>query len=71
MAIVKKLINGTTYSYTSYVYSRGVWAAMDGNYSAENVYFDEDLVSTYAIGNITLTNGQGTVAAMGKNLKEV
>lgn len=44
---------------------------MDGNYNAENVYFDEDLVSTYAVGNISLTNGQGIVSATGKNLKEV
>lgn len=44
---------------------------MDGNYSAENVYFDEDLLTTSAVGNITLTNGQATIAAAGKNLKEV
>lgn len=47
------------------------WAAMAGNYNAENVYFDENLVTTYAMGNISLTNGQGTVASAGKNLKEV
>lgn len=56
---------------TAYVWNGTAWAAMDGNYNAENVYFDEDLVSTYAIGNVTLTNGQGTVEATGKNLKEV
>lgn len=44
---------------------------MDGNYNAENVYFDEDLITTTAIGNITLTNGQATIAAAGKNLKQV
>ncbi len=44
---------------------------MNGNYNAENVYFDEDLITTTAIGNITLTNGQATIAAAGKNLKEV
>lgn len=38
---------------------------------AENVYFSEDLTTTSAIGNITLTNGQATIAATGKNLKEV
>lgn len=56
---------------TAYVWNGTAWAAMDGNYNAENVYFDEDLVSTYAIGNVKLTNGQGTVEATGKNLKEV
>lgn len=41
---------------------------MDGNYSAENVYFPEDLLTTSAIGNITLSGGQATIAAEGKNL---
>ena len=44
---------------------------MDGNYNAENVYFTEDLITTSAIGNIELINGQATIAAAGKNLKEV
>lgn len=44
---------------------------MDGNYNAENVYFSQDLITTTAIGNITLTDGQATIAAAGKNLKEV
>lgn len=59
------------FSYTAYVWNGTAWAAMDGNYNAENVYFDEDLISTYAIGNVTLINGQGTVESTGKNLKEV
>jgi hypothetical protein len=61
----------TKVSRTAYVWNGTTWAAMDGNYNAENVYFDEDLVSTYAIGNVTLTDGQGTVESTGKNLKEV
>lgn len=44
---------------------------MDGNYNAENVYFSEDLITTTEVGNITLTNGQATISAAGKNLKEV
>jgi hypothetical protein len=44
---------------------------MDGNYNAENVYFSEDLVTTVPVGNITLTNGQATIGAAGKNLKQV
>lgn len=71
-AIVKVLIDGTTdkYSYTGYVYNGTGWAAMDGNYNAENVYFDEDMLVTTAIGYIGLTNGQGTIPSKGKNLKE-
>ena len=69
--VVKTLISGDKYSYTAYVYNGSAWAAMDGNYNAENVYFDEDLLTTSAIGNITLTNGQATIPATGKNLKEL
>lgn len=59
------------WQYTSYVYDNGSWHAMDGNYNAENVYFDEDLMTTTAVGVIKLTNGQATIPAAGKNLKEV
>ena len=62
---------GEKKSYTAYVYDDAQWKAMDGNYSAQNVYFPEDLVTTSAIGNITLQNGQATIPAAGKNLTEV
>ena len=71
IAIIKRVIASEKYEYTAYVYNGTVWCAMDGNYNAENVYFDKDLVTTSAIGNITLTNGQATIAAAGKNLKQV
>lgn len=71
IAIVKKPITSDKAEYTAYVYDGSNWCAMDGNYNAENVYFDEDLMTTSAIGNITLSNGQATIAATGKNLKEV
>lgn len=59
------------YSKTAYWYDGAAWVAMDGNVNAENVYFPEDLMTTSAIGNITLTNGQATIPAAGKNLKQV
>ena len=71
IAIIKRVIASEKYEYTAYVYNGTVWCAMDGNYNAENVYFDKDLVTTSAIGNITLTNGQATIATAGKNLKQV
>ena len=71
IAIVKRVIASEKYEYTAYVYNGISWCAMDGNYNAENVYFDKDLVTTSAIGNITLTNGQATIATAGKNLKQV
>lgn len=77
VCIVKKLIEGTTakYSYTAYVWQEtaegGDWTAMDGNYTADNVYFSEDLSTTYAMGNISLTDGSAIVSAKGRNLKQV
>lgn len=59
------------YSYTGYVYNGTAWTAMDGNYSADNVYFEDDMLVTKEIGYITLTNGQGTIPSKGKNLSEV
>ena len=59
------------YSYTGYVYNGTAWAAMDGNYSADNVYFDDDMLVTKEIGYITLTNGSGTIPSAGKNLTQV
>ena len=73
IAIIKDLIASGKYQHTAYIYSGEAarWVAMDGNYTAENVYFKEDLLTTTAIGNIKLTNGQATISAAGKNLKEV
>ena len=71
IAIIKRVIASEKYEYTAYVYNGISWCAMDGNYNAENIYFDKDLVTTSAIGNITLSNGQATIAAAGKNLKQV
>lgn len=70
IAIAKTSSAGKTF-HTAYVYDDGEWKAMDGNYNAENVYFDEDLLTTTAIGNISLSNGQARIASTGKNLKEV
>ena len=60
------------YSYTGYTWNGEAWAAMDGNYSADNVYFAQDLQVTEKIGTIqTLTNGAATLKAEGKNLTQV
>lgn len=58
-------------SYTAYVWNGTAWQAMDGNYNADNIYFDEDIMITKEIGYITLTNGNGTIPSKGKNLVEV
>lgn len=73
IAVIKELIASEKYQYTTYVYDKtnARWVATDGNYKAENVYFQEDLMTTTQVGVIKLTNGQATIPASGKNLKEV
>lgn len=71
IAILKELINGKHKQYTAYVYTGTAWVAMDGNYNAENVYFDKDLITTVTVGNISVSGGQATIPAAGKNLKQV
>ena len=63
---------GTRTSRTAYSYDGKKWCAMDGNYNAENVYFDGDLTYTAPIGVMTVpSSGAGTISAAGKNVKEV
>jgi hypothetical protein len=50
-AIVKVLIANNKYEHTAYVYTGEEWAAMDGNYSAANVYTSS---------KITLAGNYGT-----------
>ena len=70
--VVKALIATGKYSYTAYVFDGANWAAMDGNYSAENVYFANDLTYTANIGVLSVpASGSGTIAAAGKNVKDV
>ena len=71
MCVITKTIAGDKAEKTAYEYNGTAWVALDGNYNAENVYFAQDLITTSAVGNITLTNGQATIAAAGKNLKQV
>ena len=71
MCVISKTISGDLVEKTAYEYNGTSWVALDGNYNAENVYFAQDLITTSAIGNITLTNGQATIPAAGKNLKQV
>ena len=70
VVIVKELISGDKYQHTAYIFNNEIWAAMDGNYNAENVYFDSDLVLTYTFGRYTPdTSGRVTVPAKGVHLQ--
>lgn len=69
--IIKDIISSNKYQHTGYVYDGENWVAMDGNYNAENIYFDKDFIFTEDIGTIKIPEeGNITVAAAGKNLKE-
>lgn len=68
--IVKRVISGDKTSYTAYVYD-GEWKAMDGNYRADNVYFDDDITYTVAIGTLAKPSGSAKFAAKGKNVEQV
>ena len=69
-AIVKRVISGDKTSYTAYVYD-DTWKAMDGNYRADNVYFDDDITYTVAIGTLAKPSGSAKFAAKGKNVEQV
>lgn len=69
-AIVKRAITGDKTSYTAYVYD-GEWKAMDGNYRADNVYFDDDITYTVAIGTLSKPSGSAKFAAKGKSVEYV
>lgn len=71
MVIIRTPIPNTTkYDYKVYVFNNGKWNAISGEYSAENIYFTEDLTVTTQVGNIELTDGKAVIPNKGKNLKE-
>ena len=72
IAIIKEALQGGKYQYTAYVRGETNWEAMDGNYDAENVYFQKDLTITADIGVQTIpSSGSKTLSTRGKNIKQV
>ena len=71
ITIVKVLIADDTYEHTAYIYNGANWSAMDGNYSAENVYFKSDFVFTENVGTVKVPEtGNIEVEAAGLNVAE-
>ena len=71
IVIVKVLIANNEYEHTAYVYDGSHWIAMDGNYSAENVYFKNNFIFTENIGTVKVPeSGSVEVEAAGMNIKE-
>ena len=71
MAVVIRTFAGDKKSYTAYIHNGTAFAAMDGNYSADNVYFDEDLTYTVQFGTLAKPAGSAKFAATGKNVTQV
>ena len=69
-AVLVRVISGDKKSYTAFVYDNA-WKAMDGNYRADNVYFDDDITYTVAIGTLAQPSGSAKFAAKGKNVEQV
>ena len=59
--------------FTAYVWNGTAWAAMDGNYNAENTYLADDITITQTFGQygIDSTSGRGTIPCKGWNMKEL
>lgn len=68
--VVKALIADDKYSYTAYVYDGTNWAAMDGNYSAENVYTSDKITLA---GNFTAVGNyqKGKVINEGTSMQSI
>ena len=71
MAVVIRIIAGDKKSYTAYVHNGTAFTAMDGNYRADNVYFDDDITYTVGIGTLAQPSGSAKFAAKGKNVEQV
>lgn len=69
MAVVVRTFVEGKESYTAYIHDGTGFKAMDGNYSAENVYFDKDLKLTEAFGRYKPdASGSVEVPSTGKSV---
>ena len=71
MAVVIRTFVEGKRSYTAYIHDGTGFKAMDGNYSADNVYFDEDITYTVQFGTLAKPAGSAKFSAKGKNVSQV
>ena len=77
IAVEKRTINGALAEFTAYRYDSTLtgdnkWRALDKNYNAANVYFDENLTYTTGLGVIAApTGGSGTLSVAGKSVEDL
>lgn len=78
IVIIKRLIATKTepvssyYSHTAYVLTEAnIWEALDGNYSATNVYFPDNFKITQSFGKYNVASGESTTLSWkGKSILE-
>ena len=70
IAINKKTITGDKKEYTAYVWNGTAWEAMDGNYSADNVFMPENMIITEKFGKYDIpTSGSRELECAGMTVK--
>ena len=68
-AIIESTFGTDKVSRTAYIYNIDHWEALDGNYNANNVYFDNDFIITQDIGTFKVNGEKSSkVSASGKSL---
>ena len=70
IAINKKTITGDKKEYTAYVWNGTAWEAMDGNYSADNVFMPENMIITEKFGKYDIpSSGSKELECAGMTVK--
>ena len=70
IAINKKTITGDKKEYTAYVWNGTAWEAMDGNYSADNVFMPENMIITEKFGKYDIpASGSKELTCAGMTVK--
>ena len=70
IAINKKTITGDKKEYTAYVWNGAAWEAMDGNYSADNVFMPENMIITEKFGKYDIpATGSKELTCAGMTIK--
>lgn len=70
IAINKKTITGDKKEYTAYVWNGAAWEAMDGNYSADNVFMPENMIITEKFGKYDIpSSGSKELTCAGMTIK--
>ena len=70
IAINKKTITGDKKEYTAYVWNGTAWEAMDGNYSADNVFMPENMIITEKFGKYDIpSSGSKELTCAGMTIK--